>query len=128
MTREPERSSVYAVLRCYMAGVWSAYGGLLSWSVECFSKTKWMGVTSPQRSTLERPPACTGQTERRKHVPLSHSRHQTHLHPRGFSLQYWKINLNSSNKPSHHPLKADFEAKIIKFHLYIFGMSVNYAK
>lgn len=93
MRREPERSSIYAVFRCYMAGVWSAYGGLLSWSGECFSKTKWMGVTSKQRSTLERPPACTDQTERRLNtrVPLSHSKHQTHLHPRGFSLQYMRV-------------------------------------
>lgn len=92
----------------------------LSWSEECFSKTKWMGVTSPQRSILERPPACTGQTERRKHVPLSHSRHQTHLHPRRiqFAVQESKINLKTKH-PSHHLLKADFEAKIIKWHLYL---------
>lgn len=97
LTRDPERSSVHAVLRCYTAGVWSAYWGLLSWPGECFSMTKWMGVTSPQRSTLWRPPACAGQTELRlnTHVLLSHSRHQTHLHPSKFSLQYRGPKVNS---------------------------------
>lgn len=103
LTGDPERSSVHAVLRCYMAGVWSSYWGLLSWPGECFFKTKWMGVTSSQRSTLWGPPACTGQTELRlnTHVLLSHSGHKTHLHPSKFSLQYTapKINFNLNIGP-----------------------------
>lgn len=71
---------------------WLEFGQLIevsfSWMGECFSKTKWMGVRSPLRSTLWRPPACASQTELNTHVLLSRSRHQTHLHPSVLSLQY----------------------------------------
>lgn len=72
-----------SVSRCYMAGVWSSHWGLLS----VFIQDQMDGSDIPTEIyTMETTCMHGSDWTQHTHVLLSHSRHQTHLHPSKFSI------------------------------------------